>query len=147
MGSLAIEAAPEDGSPVFLVNQDTGDMNTAHLAVRQGISFKREGAPIAFSPTRWLPGSKPVESSRGRSRVVARASVAAGVCVLWLFIGAVRDNGLCGESDARALAFVPPAEPTEKGLAAQALQSAPARERKQAPEHEQEWDRAEALAR
>src|SRR5882672_7554126 len=144
MGSLAIEAAPEDGSPFFLVNQDTGDMNTAHLAVRQAVSSKREGASIDFSPTHWLPGSKPVESSRGRSRFVSRAFVAAGVCVLWLFIGAVRDNGLGGESDARAQGFV---APTEKGLAAQALQSAAAGERKQALEHKQEWDRAEALAR
>ena len=32
--------------------------------------------------------------------------------VLWLFIGAVGDKGLCGESNTRAQAFV---EPTEKG--------------------------------
>ncbi len=104
MGLQAIEAAAKDGSPVFLVDQDTGDMTTAHWAVVQGVSFQgvsfqgvssqREGTSIAFSPTHWLPGSKTAERSRGTSRVVARASVAAGVSVLWLFIGAVGDKGL-----------------------------------------------------
>ena len=74
--------------------------------------FQREGTSIAFSPTHWLTGSKTVEGSRGTSRAVARASVAAGVSVLWLFIGAVGDKGLCGESNTRAEAFV---APTEKG--------------------------------
>src|SRR5712664_705923 len=110
MGLQAIEAAPKDGSSVFLVDQDTGDMTTAHWLVRQGVSFQREGASIAFSPTHWLPGSKTVEGSRGASRVVARASVAVGVCVLWLFIGAVGDKGLCGESNTRAQVFVAPTE-------------------------------------
>ncbi len=199
MGLQAIEAAPKDGNPVFLMDQDTGDMTTAHWAVRQGVSFQREGASIAFSPTHWLPGSKTVEGSRGISGVVARASVAIGVCVLWLFIGAVGDKGLCGESNTRAQAFVAPTEKERKiaqpnampdesllasrvvettvvaqkqnlewsgekidiltgrltpiqqldaaqGKAAQAPQSAPAWERKQALEYQQEWGRAEALA-
>jgi hypothetical protein len=200
MSLQAIEAAPKDGNPVFLMYQDAGDMTTAHWAARQGVSFQTEGASIAFSPTHWLPGSKTVEGSRGISRVVARASVVIGVCVLWLFIGAVGDNGLCGESKTRAQAFVAPTEqerkiaqpnamPDESLLvsrvvettgvaqkqilewgrekidilagrltpiqqldaaqdkAAQAPLSAPAWEQKQALEHEQEWDRAEALAR
>src|SRR5216683_358646 len=106
MGLQAIEAGPKYGSPVFLVDQDTGDMTTAHWAVRHGVSFQRVGASIALSPAHWLPESKAVESSRGKSRVVARTSVAVAVCVLWLFIGAVGDNALCGESDTRAQAFV-----------------------------------------
>src|SRR5260221_8019936 len=110
MGLQAIEAAAKDGSPVFLVDQDTGDMTTAHCAVVQGVSSQREGTSIAFSPSHWQPGSKTVEGSRGTSRVVARASVAAGVSVLWLFIGAVGDKGLCGESNTRAQAFVAPTE-------------------------------------
>jgi hypothetical protein len=197
MGLQAIETASlKDGNPVFLVDQDTGDMTTAHWAVVQGVSFQREGVSIAFSPTHWLAGSKTVEGSRGPSRVVARASVAVGVCVLWLLIGAVGDNGLCGESNTRAQAFVAPTEkgrkiaqpnavrdssslvsqvvettvveqkqilergrekidtladrltPIQELDAAQgkAPQSAPAWERKQALEHEQEPDRAEALA-
>src|SRR5260370_1312617 len=199
MGLQAIEAAPKDGTPVCVMDQDTGDMTTAHWAVRQGVSFKREGASIAFSPTHWLPGSKTVEGSRGISGVVARASVAIGVCVLWLMIGAVGDKGLCGESNPRAQAFVAPTEKERKiaqpnampdesllasrvvettvvaqkqnlewsgekidiltgrltpiqqldaaqGKAAQAPQSAPAWERKQALEYQQEWGRAEALA-
>src|SRR5258707_7611485 len=110
MGLQAIEAAAKDGSPVFLVDQDTGDMTTAHCAVVQGVSSQREVTSIACSPSHWQPGSKTVEGSRGTSRVVARASVAAGVSVLWLFIGAVGDKGLCGESNTRAQAFVAPTE-------------------------------------
>src|SRR6266478_3417974 len=98
MGLQAIEAGPKYGSPFFLVNQDTGDKTTAPWAVRHGVSFQRVGASIALSPAHSLPESKTVEGSRGKSRVVARASVAVTVCVLWLFIGAVGDNALCGES-------------------------------------------------
>src|SRR6266478_35911 len=199
MGLQAIEAAPKDGSSVFLVDQVTGDMTTAHWVVRQGVSFQREGTTIAFSPTHWLPGSKTVEGSRRTSRVVARGFVAVGVCVLSLFIGAVGNKGLCGEANTRAQAFVAPTEKERKivqpnamraesspvsrvvettvveqkqilelgrekidiladrltpiqrldapqGKAAQAPKSAPAWARKQALEHEQEWDRAEVLA-
>ena len=200
MGLQAIEAAPKDRNPVFLVDQDTGDMTTAHWAVLQDVSSQREGASIALSPTQWLPRVKTFEGSRRTSRVVARAFVAVGVCVLWLFIEAAWDNGLCGESNTRAKAFVAPTEmerkiaqpnampdkslpvpwvvemtlveqkqilewgreksdiladrlkPTQQsdaaqGKAAQAPQSVPAWGRKQALEHEQEWDSAEVLAR
>ena len=128
MGLQAIEAGPEFRSPVFLVDQDTGDMTTAHWAVSRGVSFQTVGASIALSPAHWLPESKTIESARGKGRVVARASVAVAACVLWLFIGAASDSALCGESDTRA-----------QGKAELAPQSAPAaaRERKQALE--QEW--------
>src|SRR6266550_6600006 len=106
MALQAIEAGPKYGSPVFLVDQDTSATTAAHWAVRHGVSFQREGASIALSPAHRLPESKMVESSPGKSRVVADASVAVAVCVLWLFIGAVGDNALCGESDTRAQAFV-----------------------------------------
>src|SRR5216684_2984722 len=116
MGLHAIEAGPKYGSQVYLVDQDTGDMTTphwttAHWAVRHGVSFQRLGASIALSPAHWLTESKTIESSRiesshGKNRVVAGASVAVAVCVLWLFIGAVEDSALCGESDARAQALV-----------------------------------------
>jgi len=33
MGLQTIEAAPKDGSPFFLMDQDTGDMTTANWAV------------------------------------------------------------------------------------------------------------------
>src|ERR1700737_2565247 len=109
MGLQAIEATSKYGNTVFLVDQDSGVTTTAHWAARQGVSFQRESASIAFSATpfsatRWLPGSKTVGGSRGRGRVVARASVTAGVCVLGLFIGAVWDDGLCGESKSRVQA-------------------------------------------
>src|SRR4051794_22716593 len=98
MGLQAAEkTSPKDGNPVFLVDQKTGGMTTAHWAAVQGVSFLRKGASIAF---------KTVEGSCGISRVVARASVAVGVCVLWLFIEAAADNGLCSESNTRAQAFV-----------------------------------------
>src|SRR3982074_3209838 len=189
MGLQAIEAGPKYGSPFFLVNQDTGDKTTAPWAVRHGVSFQRVGASIALSPAHSLPESKTVDGSRGKSRVVARASVAVTVCVLWLFIGAVRDNALCGESVATENGIAqanarrdesvvlqvvettvveqkqilergrekvdmlagrrPPTQPLDapQGNAAQAPQSAPAWEPTQALEHEQEWDRADALAR
>src|SRR5260370_1066317 len=113
MGLQAIEAEPKDGSPAFLVDRDTGDMTATHWAVVQRL-FQREGTSIAFSPTHWLPGFKTVRDSYGTSRVVVRASVTVGACVLWLFIGAVGDNGLCGESNTRAQAFVAPTEDGRK---------------------------------
>ena len=88
-------------------------MTATHWAVVQRL-FQREGMSIAFSPTHWLPGSMTVPGSCGTSRVVARASVTVGACVLWLFTGAVRDNGLCGESNSRAQAFVAPTEDGRK---------------------------------
>jgi hypothetical protein len=106
MGLQAIEARPRYGSPLFLVDQYTCDMTTARWAVRHGASFQRVGASIALSPAHWLPESKTVESSRGRLRVVAGVPVTVAVCVLWLFIGAVGDNALCGESDTYARTFV-----------------------------------------
>jgi hypothetical protein len=118
MGLQAIEAAPKDRSPGFLLDQNTGGMTTAHWAGVQGVSlrgvsFQREGTSIAFSSTHRLPTSKTVEGSRGTSRVVARASVAVGVGLLWFFIEAAGDSGLCAESNTGAQAFI---APTEKGL-------------------------------
>src|SRR6266480_379619 len=110
MGLQPIEAGPRYGSPVSLVDQDTGDMTIAHWASSHGVSLQKVGASIALSPAHWLPESKTVESSRGKSTVVARASVAVAACV-GLFVGAAWDNALCGESDTRAEGFVA----TEKG--------------------------------
>ena len=111
MGLQAIEAAPKDRRPVFRVDQDTGDMTAAHWAPRQGVSFQTEGASTALSATLWRPGRKTGEGLRG---VIARASVIAEVCVLWLFIGAMWDNGLCGESKTRAEAVVAPTQKRPK---------------------------------
>src|SRR6266481_5395484 len=102
----AIEAGPTYGGPVFFVDQDTGDMTTAHWAVRYGVLFQRLGASIALSAAHWQPESKTLESSGEKGRAVADAPVTVAVCVLWLFIGAVADNALCGEGDARAQAYV-----------------------------------------
>ena len=70
MASQAIEAAPEDENPVFLVDPDTSEMTTAHRAVRRGVSSQREGTSIA--PAHRLPGSNTFEGSR-RSSGVAMA--------------------------------------------------------------------------
>jgi hypothetical protein len=113
MGLQAIEVAPKE-NPVFLMDQDTGDMTTAHWAVLQDVSSQREGASIAFSPTQWLPRVKTLEGSRRTSRVVTRAFVAVGVCVLWLFIEASWDNGLCGESNIGAQSFDAPTDMERK---------------------------------
>src|ERR1700722_9361283 len=100
MALQAIEAAAKDENPVFLVDLDTSEMTTAHWAVRHGVSSQSEGASIAAIHR--PPGSKTFEGSRRSSSVVARASVAAGVCVLWFFIDAAWDNGRCAESHIRA---------------------------------------------
>ena len=110
MGLQAIEAGPKYESPVFLVDQDTGCRTTAHWFLH--VLLQRLGATIALS-------------SCERGRVVPSASFTLAVCFLWLFVGAVGNDALCGESDSRAQAFIA----------------------KQAFEHGQEWDRAEALAR
>jgi hypothetical protein len=108
MALQAIEAAPEDENPVFLVDPDTSEMTTAHWAVRHGVSSQRERTSIAL--THRLPGSNTFGGSRRSRGVVAHASVAAGVCVLWFFIDAAADNGRCAESHIRAEAFVAPIE-------------------------------------
>jgi hypothetical protein len=108
MALQAIEAPPKDEDPVFLVDMDTSEMTTAHWAVRHGVSSQREGASIA--PTYRLRGSNTFEDSRRSRRIAARASVAAGVCVLWFFIDAAADNGLCAESHIHVEAFVAPIE-------------------------------------
>src|SRR5712672_901807 len=104
-------ASLKDGSPAFLADQDIGDMTTAHWAVVQDVSYQTEDISIAFSPTRLLPASRTVRGSRGTSKAVARASIVVGVGLLWLFVEAAADKGLCGESNI-AQAFV---APTEKG--------------------------------
>ena len=110
MGLPAIKAGPKYESPVFLVDQDTGCRTTAHWFLH--VLLQRLGATIALS-------------SCERGRVVPSASVTFAVCFLWLFVGAVGNDALCGESDSRAQAFIA----------------------EQAFEHGQDWDRAEALAR
>jgi len=102
----AIDAGPGYRSPAFLVDLDSGDLTTAHWAVSRSVSFQRAGASIPLPPAHWLPETKTVGSSRGKSRVVARASVAVAACVLWLFIGADCDKALSRESDNPAQAFV-----------------------------------------
>jgi hypothetical protein len=186
----AIEAALK--GRFFLPDQDPGDVTAAYWALRQGVSC-RERASLAPSPIHRLPESGTVEDgSCATSSILARASISAGVCVLWLLIGAAEDKGLCGESSIRVQALVASTEKARKviephamrgeallvsqvvettaveqkqilergrekidiqqvdvpqGKAAQAPQSAPTRELKQALEHESEWNRAEALAR
>src|SRR6476469_7454150 len=102
----AIDAGPGYRSPAFLVDLDSGDLTTAHWAVSRSVSFQRAGASIPLHPAHWLPETKTVGRSRGKSRVDARASVAVAACVLWLFIGADCDKALSGESDNPAQAFV-----------------------------------------
>ena len=78
MSLQAIETTPNDGKPVFLVDQDTGDMTAAHWAARQGVSFQTEGASIGLSATHWRLARKTGERLR---RVIARGSVIAEVRV------------------------------------------------------------------
>jgi hypothetical protein len=110
MGWQAIEAAPRNGDPVFPAKQDCGDMTTAHWAARQGVSFRFHGASTAYFQAHWRRESRTIEGSLETSRVGSRACVAAGVCVLWLFIGVLADKAQCGETNTRARAFVAPTE-------------------------------------
>jgi hypothetical protein len=160
MGLQAIKATPKDRKPVFPVDQDIGEMTTAHRAARQGVSSQEEGASIA-SATDGLLRRK---TGEGLRRVIARTAVIAEVCLLWLFMGVMLDNGLCGESKTRAQAVVAPIEQSDAAqgkvsqaasvwdlgvppiLALEALQVAEA-ETKQGQALDQERDRAEAFAR
>src|ERR1700730_2120843 len=109
MSLQAIETTPNDGKPVFLVDQDTGDMTAAHWAARQGVSFQTEGASIALSATHWRLARKTGKRLR---RVIARGSGIAEVCVVLLSVSArvpllcwprlatraCCDRGACAES-------------------------------------------------
>src|SRR6266436_3566055 len=108
MGLQGIETTAKNRKPVFLVNQDPGDATTtAHWTAHQGVLFQTEGASIV-SAIRSLLRPKPIEDMRG---AIARASVIAEVCFLWLFIAATLDKGLCGEKpQTRVQAFVAPTE-------------------------------------
>jgi hypothetical protein len=114
MGLQAIEAVPEaapkDGNPVFLVDQDAGEMITAHLGAPQAGSLQSQFASIAFCSIHRLAGPKTVVGSRGTSGVVARASTAVAACILWLAVGAVGDKARAGESGTHVQAFVAPTE-------------------------------------
>src|ERR1700730_18498521 len=99
MGWQAIEAARRNGDPVFRAKQDPGDMAAAYWAVRQGVLFRFHGASTAYSQAHWRRESRTIEGSLETSRVGSRACVAAGACVLCLFIGVLGDKAQCGESN------------------------------------------------
>jgi hypothetical protein len=115
----AIEAALK--GRVFLLDQDPGGATAAYWALRQGVSC-RERAFIAPPPIHRLRGSGTVEDgSCATSSILARASISAGVCVLWLLIGAAEDKGLCGESSIRAQALVASTEKARKVIEPHAM--------------------------
>jgi hypothetical protein len=101
MGLQAIAAEPKNGSAVFPVDQDTGDMTTVRGAARLGVLLQRRGESIAVSS-----GSKTAEGLRGLSRPLARASATAAACILWFAIGVLGDKARCGEGSSRVQAFV-----------------------------------------
>ena len=163
MGWQAIAAAPRNGDPVFPAKQDPGDMTAAYWAVRQGVAFRFHGASTAYFQTHWRRESRTVAGSLETSTVGSHPCVAAGVCVLWLFIGVLGDKAQCGESNTRARALVAATEeareiarlnPTRDDSLqvskavepAQAPQSAVA-SKQQGLEHVQPLDRGETLAR
>jgi hypothetical protein len=121
MALQAIDAAPKDGNPVFLVDLDTREMTTSRWAVCHGVSSPRERASIA--PTHWLSDSKTFEGSRRSGKVVARASAAVSVCVLWLFIDAAGRNALCGESNIRTQSLLASTEMERKIAQPSAMQA------------------------
>lgn len=89
----------------------------------------------------WLPRSKAVEGSRVTSRTAARASSAAGACILWFFIG-IAEDGLCGEIQFRTQASTAQTQ-TELNAAQSADEAASTSLRRAL---DQERARADALA-
>jgi hypothetical protein len=112
MGLKAIKTAPEAvrraGYPVFPPDHDADDVNAVDRAARSGILLYV--GSIAFSSIRRKAESRSASNSRGTSSGVARASAAAGACILWLVTGALGDKAQCGEGNIRAQAFVAPTE-------------------------------------
>jgi hypothetical protein len=108
MSLQAIEATPKHGHPALPADLRRTEMTAASLALRRSISFQRKQAPIA-PPYRRLH-SKTFDGLRRSTRVIARASVAAGICVLSLVSDIPREHRLYRESYTRAAAFVAPVE-------------------------------------
>jgi hypothetical protein len=113
MSLQAIEAAPKHGHPALPTDLRRSEMTAASLALRRSISFQRKQASIA--PPYRRPSSKTFDGLRRSTRVIARASVAAGVCVLSLVSDIPREHGLYRESYTRAAAFIAPVEGRQNG--------------------------------
>lgn len=117
----AIETALKDRKRLSLLDQDPGDVTAACWELRQGVSCRERGS-IAPSPIHWLPGSGTVkDGSCVTGSILARASISAGVCVLWLLMGAAEDKGLCGESGIRVRALVASTEKARKVIEPHAM--------------------------
>lgn len=157
MSLQAIEAAPKHGHPALPTDLRRSEMIAASSALRRSVSFQRKHASIA--PTCRRPSSKTFESLRRSTGVIARASVAAGVCVLWLVIDIPGVNGLHRESNTRAPAPVAAIESHRKSQVVadlrplipraelDAFRSAAAMDKiKQQRALDQERERADALA-
>lgn len=70
-----------------------------------------------------LPRSETVEGSRVTRRTVARASVAVGACILWVFVGAAED-GRCADGQIRAQVVTAPTQTASTQTELSATQSA-----------------------
>ena len=108
MSLQAIEAAPKHGHPALPADLRRSEMTAASLALRRSISFQRKQASIA--PPYRPPTSRTFEGLRRSTRVIVRASVAAGVCVLSLVSDIPREHKPYRESYTRAAPFVAPVD-------------------------------------
>jgi hypothetical protein len=108
MSLHAIEATPKHGHPALPADLRRSEMTAASLALRRSLLFQRKQALTA--PPYRRPRSTTFEGLRRSTRVIACASVAAGICVLSLVSDIPREHGLYRESHARAAAFVAPLE-------------------------------------
>jgi hypothetical protein len=108
MSLQAIEAAPKHGHPALSADLRRSEMTVASSALRRNVSFQRKQASIA--PRYRRPSSKTLDGLRRSTRVIACASVAAGICVLSLVSDTPREHGLYGESYTRAATSVAPVE-------------------------------------
>lgn len=108
MSLQAVEATPKHQHLALPTDLRRSEMIAASLALRRSISFQRKQASIAQPYRR--PSSKTFNGLRRSTGVIARASVAAGACVLSLVSDTIREHGLYWESYTRAAALVAPVE-------------------------------------
>jgi hypothetical protein len=146
-----------DSNPVFL-DQDTGNVTSRRWAPIQGVRPRGKVASIAVSPIRrpeLVTVERPPATGNVARSVLARASVGAGVCILWLLIASTVDKARCEDIGAEVL--VAPTEKARDAVEPHVMRdefsvvSQPAEttvvEQKQTEALDQKRDRADELVR
>lgn len=91
-------------------------------AIETALKDRKRLFLLLLNQDHWLPGFGTVkDGSCVMGSILARASISAGVCVLWLLVGAAEDKGLCGESGIRVQALVASTEKARKVIEPHAM--------------------------